>query len=45
MTLSKNQKKGIGIFAFMPIIGFIGYIVSFTLIMFGGLELASESAL
>lgn len=43
MNLSKNQQIGIGILTFMPIIGIIGYIVSFILIMFGGMGMASDN--
>ncbi|WP_299684143.1 PLDc N-terminal domain-containing protein [uncultured Dokdonia sp.] len=35
MNLSKSQKIGIGILTFMPILCFIGYIVSFFAMVFG----------
>jgi len=42
MNLSKNQKIGIGILTFMPILGFIGYIVSFFVIFIGGIGFESS---
>ena len=41
MKLSKAQKIGIGILTFMPILCFIGYIVSFFAIVFGSIGTAS----
>lgn len=42
MKLSKNQKIGIGILTFMPILCFIGYIVSFFVIFFGEIATGSD---
>lgn len=43
MKLTKNQKIGIGILTFMPILGFIGYIISFFVLFFGGVTAGAAS--
>lgn len=42
MKLSKAQKIGIGILTFMPILCFIGYIISFVSIFFGAFSHPSD---
>ncbi len=43
MNLTKNQKIGIGILTFMPIVFFIGYLLSFFLIFFGAFSDISQN--
>jgi amino acid transporter len=44
MKLSKSQKIGIGIITFMPILCFIGYIISFVFIIMGTFNDISPSS-
>jgi len=45
MNLSKNQKIGIGVLTFMPILFFIGYFLSFFLIFFGTFSEISQGGM
>lgn len=45
MRLSKNQKIGIGILTFMPILCIIGYFISFFFIFFGAMSEASAGVM